>query len=349
MKLGLKHLLFIAVAFSTTLLLSHSVMSQDSTWERKLVVPEDNPMTPEKIELGRKLYFDPRLSYSGTISCNSCHNVMAGGDDGVRSSFGIKGQRGNRNAPTVWNAAFLSVQFWDGRAATLEEQALGPLVNPVEMGLPGHHVAIERISKIPDYKDEFKKVFGGKKPLTIENVGKAIAAFERTLITTDSPFDKYIAGDKKAISEQAARGYKTFQEIGCTTCHSGPNFAGPTLPMGVGFYQKFPTFPNEALEKKYGFSKDLGRFDVTKQETDKNMWRVPTLRNVAITSPYFHNGSVDNLEDAVRIMAKVQLNKDLTSRQAKDLVAFLETLTGEFPMIPLPRLPMTYGTRTVED
>src|SRR5690606_4872573 len=158
--------------------------------------PEDNPMTPEKIELGRQLFFDPRLSQSGTISCNSCHNVMAGGDDGVRSSFGIEGQRGSRNSPTVWNAAFLSVQFWDGRAATLEEQALGPLVNPVEMGLPGHHVAIERISKIPGYKSEFKKVFGSKKSLTIENVGKAIAAFERTLITSDSSFDKYIAGDK---------------------------------------------------------------------------------------------------------------------------------------------------------
>lgn len=328
-----------------TFLFLTPLLSQESAWERKMHIPEDNPMTPEKIELGTQLFFDPRLSLSGTISCNSCHNVMAGGDDGVRASFGIEGLRGDRNSPTVWNSAFLSTQFWDGRAATLEEQALGPLVNPVEMGLPGHHVAVERISKIKGYQEQFKKVFGGKKPLTIDNVSKALAAFERTLVTKDSPFDKYIAGDEKAISKSAARGYKTFQEIGCTTCHSGPNFSGPHLPLGVGFFQKFPTHPDETLEKKYGFSKDLGRFTVTNEETDKNMWRVPTLRNIAITSPYFHNGSVDDLGEAVEIMAKLQLDKKLTRRQKNDLVAFLETLTGEFPEIAMPRLPATPSTR----
>ena len=222
---------------------------------------------------------------------------------------------------------------------------MGPLVNPVEMGLPGHHVAMKRITQIKDYQDQFKKVFGGKKPMTIDNVVKAIAAFERTLVTDNSPFDKFIQGDQKAISASAKRGYKAFQEVGCTTCHSGPNFAGPNLPIGVGFFQKFPTFPDEALEKKYELSKDLGRYDVTESDTDKNMWRVPTLRNVAITSPYFHNGSVDDLSEAVEIMAKVQLNKKLSKRQKRDIVAFLETLTGEFPEIEMPRLPTTPSTR----
>lgn len=308
--------------------------------------PADNPMTPEKIELGKKLYFDPRLSASGNISCNSCHNVMAGGDDQRALSLGVKAQLGGRNAPTVWNSAFQSIQFWDGRANTLEDQAKGPLVNPVEMGMKDHDFIItSRIAKIPGYVAEFKKIFGGAKPVNIDNLAKAIAAYERTLVTRNSPFDRYTKGDAKAMSAQAVKGFETFKSVGCTTCHQGPNFSGPALPAGVAFFQPFPKFPNAELEKKYAFSTDTGKAKETGKDADMHLYRVPTLRNVAVTAPYFHNGKVDQLEDAIRIMGKVQLNKNLSSREIKSIAAFLtEGLTGEFPAQTLPRLPDTPGT-----
>lgn len=308
-------------------------------------VPADNPQTPEKIELGKQLYFDPRLSSSGTISCNSCHNVMAGGDDNRSFSAGVRAQLGDRSAPTVWNAAYQSVQFWDGRAATLEEQAKGPLINPVEMGMKSHDIVVtDRINKIPGYQDAFKKVFGSKK-ITIDHVAKAIAAYERTLITPNSPFDKFIKGDKKAMSAAAIKGWETFQSVGCTACHQGPNFSGPTLPSGTGFFQTFPKFPDEEIEKKYGFTKDPGRAKHTKKDADRGMIRVPTLRNIALTAPYFHNGAVYKLEEAVRIMGKLQLNKKLGDSEIKSIVAFLtEGLTGSFPQQTLPRLPETPGS-----
>jgi cytochrome c peroxidase len=313
-------------------------------------IPKDNPQTKDKIELGKMLYFDPRLSSDGTVSCNSCHNVMAGGDDNRAFSAGVKGQRGGRSAPTVFNAAFLSVQFWDGRAATLEDQAKGPITNPIEMGIKSHAVAMERLKKIPGYVQWFRKVFKSKNSLTIDNVAKAIASYERTLITPNSPFDKFIQGDKKAMSSLAQKGYKTFNGVGCVTCHSGPAFAGPTgLPSGTGFYMKFPTFPDTAYDKKYQFTKDQGRFDVTKKKEDRHMFRVPTLRNVALTAPYFHNGSVDTLDEAVRVMGKTQLNKDLSKQQVSEIVAFLnEGLTGQIPPQTMPMLPPTPKTTVVD-
>lgn len=309
-------------------------------------IPADNPMTPEKIELGKKLFFDPRLSAPGTISCNSCHNVMAGGDDQRSLSLGFHAHLGARNAPTVWNAAFQSIQFWDGRAPTLEEQAKGPLINPVEMGMKDHNVIITtRIDKIPGYQEEFKKVFGGKNSLTIDNVAKAIAAYERTLITPNSPFDRYIKGDKKAMSAAAIEGFETFKKVGCISCHMGRNFSGPTLPVGTAFFQTFPKFPDAEIDKKYGFLKDLGRATVTKKKSDEHLFRVPSLRNVALTAPYFHNGKVNHLEEAVRIMGKVQLNKTLSKKEIRSIVSFLmEGLTGEFPAQTMPRLPATPGT-----
>jgi cytochrome c peroxidase len=317
----------------------------------KVPTPADNPSTPEKIELGKKLFFDPRLSAPGNISCNSCHNVMAGGDDARALSLGFKAQLGGRNSPTVWNAAFQSVQFWDGRAPTLEEQAKGPLINPVEMGMKSHDIIVtERISKIPGYQQEFKKVFGGRKPINIDNVAKAIAAYERTLITPNSPFDKYIKGDKKAMSSAAIKGLETFKNVGCTTCHSGPNFAGPALPMGTGFYQPFPKFPDAALDKKYDFTADLGRATETKKDGDKHLYRVPTLRNIALTAPYFHNGRVNDLSEAVQIMGKLQLEKNLSKSEVRSIVAFLtEGLTGEFPKQTMPRLPETPGTTVIRE
>lgn len=301
-------------------------------------VPSDNPMTPEKIELGKKLFFDTRLSRNNKISCNSCHNVMKAGDDGLPRSPGHEGKLGGRNSPTVWNSAYQSVLFWDGRAPSLEEQAKGPIINPLEMGMESHNKLVELIDKVPAYKKEFEKVFGPGK-ITIDKMVKAIAAYERTLITPNSPYDRFIKGDKKALTPAAQRGMRLVETVGCTSCHNGPMFNGPTLPPGQGMYQKFPLIPGSEYEKKYRLTEDLGRFEVTHQEADKNMWRVPTWRNVAITAPYFHNGTVAKLDEAVRVMAKTQLGKTLSDAEVKDIVAFLTSLTGERPKQTKPVLP----------
>ncbi len=331
--------------------LSLSVSAKDNTpWPvlpEKAPVPEDNPMNDAKVELGKMLYFDPRLSSTGTVSCNSCHNVMGGGDDNRPVSFGVHGKTGGRSAPTVWNAAFQSVQFWDGRAATLEEQAKGPVTNPVEMGMSDWNKAADRVRAIPGYAPLFKKAFGDDVEITVDSIARAIATYERTLITPNSLYDRYAQGEKDAMSEQQIKGMKTFIETGCTACHSGVNFSGPEMPVGTGFYQKFPTFADNDYEKKYDFSADPGRYEHTKQDADKNMWRVPPLRNIALTAPYFHNGAVKTLEEAVKVMAKTQLNKDLSDEDAKNITAFLDALTGEFPEQTLPRLPMTPGTTLI--
>ncbi len=291
-----------------------------------------------KIELGKQLYFETRISKTGTISCNSCHDVMGSGTDNQPFSTGINGLKGGRNAPTVWNAVQYSVQFWDGRAKNLAEQAKGPMINPVEMGMANHDVIVQTIAAIPQYVNSFENVYG-KNALTINNIVDAIAAYEKTLITSNSPFDKFMKGDANAISASAKNGYDLIQKIGCTSCHSGNSFSGPSLPEGQGFYMKFPTMTNPELEAKYAFAKDLGRYEVTKNEADKNMWRVPSWENVAITQPYFHNGAVATLEEAVKVMAKTQLGKDLTDEETKDIVAFLSSLTGERPVQTKPVLP----------
>jgi len=305
--------------------------------------PADNPTTPTKIELGKMLYFDPRLSSNGTVSCFSCHNVMEGGDDHRTTSIGVHGQAGGRNAPTVWNAAFHSVQFWDGRAASLEDQAKGPPANPIEMGMTDLDAVSDRIEKIPGYKPYFDRAFGKGQNINIDNIAKAIAAYERTLITPNSPYDRYVKGDKQAMTAQQIRGMQTFADTGCTACHSGANFDGPTQPTGQGFYQKFPTFTNNEYVSKYGLMNDMGRMASTGKEEDKNMWRVPTLRNLVYTAPYMHTGSVKQLDEAVRIMAKTQLDKSLSDKQVEDVVAFLGALNGNFPEQTMPRLPATPG------
>jgi cytochrome c peroxidase len=302
--------------------------------------PKDNPSTPAKIELGKQLFFDPRISSTGTVSCNSCHNVMEAGEDDRAVAIGVDGKKGGRSAPTVWNAAFLSVQFWDGRAPSLEEQAKGPMVNPIEMGMADHASVLKRIAAIPGYQESFRQVFGGNDPVNIDNVAKAIAAYERTLVTPNSAFDRYKAGDKQALTASAQRGMKLAESTGCVTCHSGPVFAGPALPEGQGFFMKFPAMPGTEYEKKYALSEDPGRYTVTKSEDDRGMWRVPQWRNVAVTAPYFHNGSVPRLDEAVRVMAKTQLSRDLKPDEVTDLVAFLGSLTGEFPQQTMPRLPV---------
>lgn len=336
----------------TTLMLAASIQAGAEVLPAKPPVPASNPMTSAKIELGKQLYFDPRLSLSGAVSCNSCHNVMAGGDDQRANSIGHMGQTGGRSSPTVWNSAFLSVQFWDGRAKSLEEQAKGPLTNPIEMAMPNHDAVMARLRKIPGYVDGFKKAFPKEvkaaADMNIDHVAMAIATYERTLISGNSPYDQFMKGKKSSLSAAAQRGLKAVQETGCLSCHSGPNFAGPMLPEGVGFYQKFPVYPGSDYDKKYDLLKDKGRFEVTKAEQEKNFWRVPTWRNIALTAPYFHNGSVKTLDEAVRVMAKTQLNKDLSADQVSDIVAFLESLTGQFPEQKMPRLPETKGFSIVE-
>lgn len=310
-------------------------------------IPADNPQTVAKVKLGKTLFFDPRLSSTGTVSCNSCHNVMAGGDDNRPNSVGVDGQTGGRSAPTVWNSAFLSVQFWDGRAPSLEEQARGPVTNPIEMGMKDWDTVITRLQKISGYEALFQAAFEGQNPITADNAVKAIAAYERTLITPNSPFDRYTKGDETALTEQQVKGMNTFALVGCTACHFGPNFSGPQLPIGTGWFMKFPTYPGSQYDTQYQLIEDLGRYEVTKDENDKHKWRVPTLRNIALTAPYFHNGAVPTLSEAVRVMAKTQLNKDLNDAQVQDIVEFLKGLTGEFPEQTMPRLPGTPGMSVI--
>ena len=320
----------------TALALASSV-SVASAWETlptKAPEPADNPTTAAKVELGQMLYHDPRLSSTGTVSCSSCHNTMLGGEDNRPNSMGVNGQTGGRSAPTVWNAAFNAVQFWDGRAPSLEAQAAGPVTNPIEMGMKSWDDVVTRLQSIDGYQKAFEQAFG-KNAISKDNATKAIAAYERTLITPNSPYDRYVAGDKSALSAQQIRGMEKAAELGCSHCHSGPAF------NGAGMFQKFPIVPNGYFEAQYHFSKDKGLAEVSKKQDDEHLWKVPTLRNIALTAPYFHNGSVKTLDKAVFLMGKLQLGKDLSKEEVADIVAFLNALTGEFPKQKMPVLPAT--------
>lgn len=311
-------------------------------------IPLDNPQMKEKIKLGKMLYFDKRLSADNTVSCQTCHNVHGSGTDNLQFSVGIHGLKGGRNAPTVWNSALLSVQFWDGRSPSLEEQSKGPIINPVEMGMADHDTVVKKLRGIKGYEKIFEKVFGknakgsteqNPSSIDIERVAMSIASFERTLISEPSPFENYLAGDKKAISEKAERGWKLVSTIGCVGCHNGITFDGIPPNLGEGYYQLFPRFKDNEYVKKYKLDEDPGRFGVTKNPKDTSKFRVPTWRNVAETAPYFHNGSVDKLDEAVRVMAKVQLRKVLKDSEVEEIVEFLKSLTGKKPKIVDPILP----------
>jgi cytochrome c peroxidase len=280
-------------------------------------------LTPEKIALGKKLYFDKRLSKDNTISCNSCHNLENGtGVDNLPFSPGNdKGTFGGRNSPTTLNAALHMAQFWDGRAKDVEEQAGGPILNPVEMAMPSKEAVIERLAKIEDYTPLFSAAFPDDgEALTYRNIELAIGAFERTLITP-SKFDAFSAGDAGVLSAEEQQGLETFISVGCISCHMGNTFGGK-------MYQKFGVY-GDYWELTKSKKIDEGRFEVTQNEADKYIFKVPSLRNVDKTSPYFHDGSVEGLDEAVVIMAKSQLNKDLTKEETKNMVAFLKTLSGE--------------------
>jgi cytochrome c peroxidase len=314
-----------------------------------VTAPKDNPTTTAKVALGKKLFFDPRLSLTGTVSCNTCHNVMEGGDDGRPTSMGILGRIGPRNAPTVWNSAFQASQFWDGRSPSLEDQAKGPLVATPEMGMPTHAFVVDRLRTLPGYVAEFKAVFKDEDALSIDNVAKAIAAFERTLITPNSPYDRYVSGTVSALSDSQVRGMKLFDSVGCIECHSGPAFNGWDSESTIPTFQKFPRSMENPYVTKYDLATDTGRFAVTKNENDRNHFKVATLRNVTLTAPYFHNGTVESLPDAVRVMAATQLDEKLTEENFADIVSFLSALEGEFPEITLPRIPSRSGETILKD
>jgi len=332
---------------SLFLLIASSSIATAAGWQalpETAPAPANNPTTAEKVELGKILYFDPRLSSTGTVSCNSCHNVMLGGEDNRAFSMGVHGKLGGRSAPTVWNSAFNSVQFWDGRADSLEAQAEGPVTAGVEMGMKNWAKVVARLKSIPGYAIAFQSAFGEDAVISKENATKAIAAYERTLITPNSPYDRFVKGDETAMSKQQIRGMNTFAQTGCASCHSGAAFNGPTMPAGSGFYVNFPTFSDSPYVEQYDLLKDKGRGEVTQNSADDHKYKIPVLRNIALTAPYFHNGSVKNLDEAVRVMAKVQLNKTLSADEVTDIAAFLNALTGEFPKQTFPRLPATVGT-----
>lgn len=298
--------------------------------EKLEVIPyKDVKLTKELVELGKYLYFDPRLSASHLISCNTCHNVMLGGTDNVETSIGHGWQKGPRNAPTVFNAVFHTAQFWDGRARDLMEQAKGPIQASVEMNNTPERV-IATLKSIPQYVEMFKKAFPNEKdPITFDNVAKAIEAFEATLITPNSRFDKFLKGDTKALTKEEKEGLRLFMDKGCASCHSGITLGGNMYaPFGVA--QK----PDPDL-----LAGDRGRYEVTKSPSDDYVFKSPSLRNVELTYPYFHSGKVWNLEDAVAIMGSLQFGIKLTDDEVKKITAFLKTLTGERPKIEMPLLP----------
>ncbi len=281
----------------------------------------ENIASAEKIHLGKVLYFDKRLSKDGTQSCNTCHNMSTYGVDNLPVSPGDNGGNGTRNSPTVLNAAFHSTQFWDGRAKDVEQQAGMPITNPVEMAIPSEAFLVDRLKAIDLYTDMFAKAFPEEKePLTYKNIAKAIGSFERTLITP-SKFDDYLTGSADALSLEEKRGLQTFLNVGCVSCHMGS-------VLGGVMFQKFGVYGNYWEHTKSAVI-DEGRFAETKNEADKYMFKVPSLRNITETHPYFHDGSVADLGEAVKIMAKVNLNKDLTDGEVSDIVAFLGSLTGE--------------------
>ena len=283
----------------------------------------DNAVTPEKVLLGKTLYYDNRLSMHNTQSCNTCHNLATFGVDNKSTSPGDNGKLGTRNSPTSLNSALHFVQFWDGRMKDVEEQAGGPVMNPAEMGMPNEKIVMARLTENEGYKKMFEAAFpGAKQAVSFENMRKAIAAFERTLITPGK-FDKFLEGDLTAMNEQELKGCKTFVETGCTTCHMGPL-------MGGNMFQKYPLFGTHK-DLTGSTVDDLGKMQATKSEADKYFFKVPSLRNVAETWPYLHDGSVKELDKTIQIMAKGQLNKELTPEQNGDISAFLKSLTGEIP------------------
>jgi len=296
------------------------------------ILSDKNPVTEAKETLGRMLYYEPRLSKGQSISCNSCHMLDKYGVDLQPTSDGHKGQLGDRNSPTVYNAAGHFVQFWDGRAADVEEQAKGPVMNPVEMAMPSEKRVVAVLKSMPEYVALFKKAFPeDKDPVNYGNMARAIGVFERKLVTP-SRWDKFLKGDSQALTNDEKTGFNLFMETGCQACHMGTY-------LGGAMYQIL------GLAKPWPDTSDPGREKVTGNPVDRMMFKVPGLRNVAETKPYYHNGKMQTLEQAVLAMAEYQLGKKLRESQVRSLITFLKTLTGEIPTeyIKMPVLPKSTG------
>lgn len=328
-------ILTLAIAAGASQLLAEEYQLQIPLGLKPMRIPADNPLTAEKIELGKQLYFDPRLSIDNSISCASCHDPKQGWSNGERFATGVRGQKGDRSAPTIINSGYFHFQFWDGRAQHVEGQALGPIENPVEMDLK-LDALVEKLNKIEGYRTQFQKVFGTD--VTEDGIAKAIGAFERTILSGNAPYDRYKAGDTTALSAAAERGMKVFfHEANCSACHSGPNFSdGAFHNLGVGIH---------------GSSVDWGRYNVSNLEGDKGAFKTPTLREIARTAPYMHDGSLATLEEVIDYYdrggtANPQLDEEifelgLTPQQKADLVTFLkEGLSSpDYPMVEPPPLP----------
>jgi cytochrome c peroxidase len=283
-----------------------------------------------RITLGKALFFDPRLSESHNISCNTCHQIGLGGVDMLPTSIGHNSQRGSRNAPTVFNAVFNTAQFWDGRAADLGAQAVGPLQNPIEMAISPEHV-VSMLVGIPGYQAMFAAAYPDiPEPVTLANVGEAIAAFEATLLTPNAPFDRYLKGDKNALDAEEITGLKLFIDKGCAACHNGIN-------VGGGMYAPFGVVEKPGAD--FLPLADKGRFEVTRTISDEYVFKVPTLRNIALTPPYFHSGKSWDLRQAIAVMAASQLGREMTDAEVSSVERFLLTLTGEQPQVTYPILP----------
>ncbi|PKO59986.1 MAG: cytochrome B6 [Betaproteobacteria bacterium HGW-Betaproteobacteria-13] len=280
---------------------------------------------PLRAALGERLFHDPVLSVDYTISCASCHPLDRAGADGLPTSRGVGGALGTVNAPTVFNAGLNFAQFWDGRAATLEEQVAGPIHNPVEMG-SNWSLVVERLNKGDDYRSLFAEVY--PQGINAETIADALAAFERSLLTPGARFDQYLRGKTDALSADEIEGYARFKRLGCSSCHQGVN-------VGGNLFQRFGVMGDYFADKGMSTPADLGRFNVTGRQEDRYVFRVPSLRNVALTAPYFHDGSVEKLDDAVEIMARYQLGRTLSKEDRRLLVAFLHTLSGSFRGAPL--------------
>lgn len=286
---------------------------------------------PAKVNLGKKLFFEPRLSMSGIISCNTCHNLSLGGTDNLKTSIGHKWQAGPVNSPTVFNSSLSIAQFWDGRAANLKEQAAGPIQADIEMAMP-HTLAVDVLSSIPGYLELMQQVYGSPE-VNLDRITDAIAAFEETLVTPNSRFDQWLMGDDNAITAKELAGYQLFKNSGCVACHNGEALGGTSFQkMGI-------VAPYEST------SPAEGRSAVTGKDKDRFSFKVPTLRNVELTYPYFHDGEAATLEEATDIMGRLQLGRKYSDEEIAMLVAFMKTLTGEIPRLELPILPAA-GTNT---
>ncbi|MGD8110027.1 cytochrome-c peroxidase [Vibrio sp. TRT 21S02] len=313
------------IAMSILLAVSFGASADRAVEEPIKAIEPIEGLNTQKVELGKALWFEPRLSASNTISCNSCHNVATGGVDNLPSSIGHKWSIGPINSPTVLNSDMNFVQFWNGRAKDLQEQAAGPIENPLEMAFT-HELAIDTLQSIPQYRQWFKEAYG-KEAFTIDEVTDAIAMFEKTLRTPNAPFDLWLKGDDSALTANQLEGYQLFKAKGCTACHAGP-LAGGQMYQKMGLVKPFETE-----------NPDVGRKAITGNEFDKFVFKVPTLRNVELTYPYFHDGSVWDLQEAVELMADIQLGQKLTKGEASKITDFLKSLTGEQPKVTLPHLP----------